>query len=605
MRAAPTSPPSALATFYRVVPAFESLRGYRFTDARADLVAGLTVAAVAVPQAMAYGIVAGVPAQYGLYTAIVMTAVGAVFDSSRQLINGPTNATSIAVLSATAFVAADQKLEAVVLLGLLIGLIQLGITFLRLGDLTRYISHSVIIGFTAGAGTLLVLDQLKHLVGLKAMGDAHDHFLVRLYETLMHGGPVHLPTAAVGIGSALAVVGLRWLKGRLGWTLFPELLVVVVGAALVTRFAGLADLGVKVVGDVPANLPPFKLPTFDLGMAEALGTSAFAIALLGLLEALAMAKAIAAHTGQRLDLNQQCMSEGLANFTGSLFQCIPGSGSLTRSAINQQAGARTQWSGVWSAGAVALIMLLFAPWAQYIPRAALSGLLIPTAWRMVDRKALAYALKATRYDGIIVLATAVSAVAVSVEFCILIGVFLSFALAVPRAGRMQLTEFVVGSEGFVHERLPEDEPCPRILIFGLEGEMFFGAGPTLEQHLDAIEARVTADTKVLVLRLKRVRSPDAVGAHMMDGFVRRLATRGVHVLLCGVRKDLAGVFARTGLLDVIPPEHLFREQKVRQTSTALAIQHAYTLIEAPCAHCPHVAARAASGGNARLGHYVE
>ena len=142
-------------------------------------------------------------------------------------------------------------------------------------------------------------------------------------------------------------------------------------------------------------------------------------------------------------MNQQCLSEGLANFTGCFFQCIPGSGSLTRSAINQQAGAVTQWSGVVSAVAVALIMLVFAPYARFIPRAALAGILMLTAWRMVDRHALAYHLRATRFDAAIVAATAISAVAISIEFCVLIGVFMSFLLTVPRAGRMLLTEFVV------------------------------------------------------------------------------------------------------------------------------------------------------------------
>lgn len=590
MTSAPTPVPdtTALAAFYRWVPAVGALRGYRWTDARSDFVAGLTVAAVAVPQAMAYALVAGVPPQYGLYTAIVMTAVGAVFDSSRQLINGPTNATSIAILSATAAVAdPDLRLERILLLGAMIGAVQLGITFLRLGDLTRYISHSVIVGFTAGAGTLLVLDQLKNLLGLKAVGGGEDPFLLRLWLTLTEGGPVHLPTLVVGLASIGLVVGLRWAKERLGVLLFPELLVTVVVMALLVGGLHLDLQGVKVIGEIPTSLPPFHLPAWDLAAAQEMSTSAFAIALLGLLEALAMAKSIAARTGQRLDLNQQCLSEGLANSVGSVFSCIAGSGSLTRSAINQQAGAATQWSGVWSAAAVALIMLLFGPWARFIPRAALAGLLIVTAFRMVDRHALAYHFRATRFDAIIIGATAISAVAVSIEFCILIGVFLSFVLAVPRAGRMLLTEFVITHDhaGLVHERIAGDQPCPRILVFGLEGEMFFGAVPALEQHLDAITARLLPATRVLVLRVKRARSPDAVGTHLLDEFVRRLHARGVHVLLCGVRSDLYYVFEKTGLVDLIGPDHVFREQPVRQTSTAQAIRHAHTLLDAPCTAC--------------------
>ncbi|MBM4201911.1 MAG: sodium-independent anion transporter, partial [Gammaproteobacteria bacterium] len=145
---------------YKLVPALDSLRRYSWKDGRNDLLAGLTVATVAVPQAMAYGLVAGLPAEYGLYTAIVMTAVGALFDSSRQLINGPTNATSIAVLSVIASVAPESKIEAAVLVAFMVGAVQLAITALRLGDLTRYISHSVIVGFTLGAGSLIVLDQM-------------------------------------------------------------------------------------------------------------------------------------------------------------------------------------------------------------------------------------------------------------------------------------------------------------------------------------------------------------------------------------------------------------------------------------------------------------
>jgi sulfate permease, SulP family len=308
---------------------------------------------------------------------------------------------------------------------------------------------------------------------------------------------------------------------------------------------------------------------------------------LGLLEAIAMAKAIAAQTGQRLDMNQQCLSEGLANFTGSFFQCIPGSGSLTRSAINQQAGASTQWSGVVSAGAVALIMMVFAPYARFIPRAALAGILMLSAWRMVDRRALFYHVRATRFDAAIVVTTAVAAIAISIEFCVLIGIFMSFMLAVPRAGRMLLTEFVVAADGGIHERLPEDPRCTRMLIFGLEGELFFGATGNLEQHFREMESRVGEKTRVLVLRMKRVRNPDAVGLTLLESFLDRMRGRGIALVLCGVRADLQHVMARTGLIERLGEKELFLEQPVRMTSTMLAIRHAYTLLPDRCDTCPY------------------
>lgn len=547
----------------------------------------MSVAAVAVPQAMAYAMIAGLPAEYGLYTAIVMTGIGALFDSSRQLINGPTNAISIALLSAIGgFETVDEKVQAAALVAALVGAIQLAISFARLGDLTRFISHSVIVGFTAGASLLLVLDQTKNLLGQKAVGDVHDHFLVRVWRSLAEGGDVHLPTLFTGVGAMALVLLLRWAKGRLRMPLFPEFLVVVIVMALLTQYLGLDAMGVRVVGKIPASLPSPRLFSLDAALIRDLAPSALAIGLLGLLEAVAMSKALAAANRQKLDANQQCFSEGMANFCGSFFGCMPGSGSLTRSAINQQAGARTQWAGVISAIAVAVIMVVFGPYAQFIPRSALAGLLMLTAARMVNLHELRYYMRASPFDAAIVATTAVAAFAISIEFCVLIGVVMSFMLAVPRTGNMLLTEFVVAADGGIHELVPEDHVCGRILIFGLEGEMFFGSALSLDAHFDAIEARVTPETKVIVLRLKRARNPDAVGMAMLEGVLDRLAARGVEVVLCGVRKEMYDSLERCGLTKKLRPEQVFLEQPVRQTSTLLAIRHAYELVTEPCPDCP-------------------
>jgi SulP family sulfate permease len=558
---------------------------YGLTDARADFIAGLTVAAVAVPQAMAYALAAGLPAEYGLYTAIVMTAVGALFASSRQLINGPTNAISIAVLSVISIVpGVEEKAQAAVLLAFMMGMIQLVITSLRLGDLTRYISHSVIVGFTLGASALLVLDQTKNLLGLKSMGGVHDHFVRRFWLTMTQGGAVHTKTLAVGLSAVAMVIVLRWLKGRVGLRLLPELLLTVLAMAALVAWLGLDATGVQVVGAIPAKLPTLRAPTFDYELVRELSGGALAIAVLGLLEAISMSKVIAAQTRQPVNMNQQCLSEGLANVAGSFFQCIPGSGSLTRSAINLQAGAATQWAGVVSAGAVALIVVAFAPYARFIPRSALAGILIVSAWRMIDWHALVYHLRATRFDSLIVWVTALSAIFVSIEFCVLIGVFMSSLLTVGRAGRMQLIEFVVTADGAIRERLPDDARCNRLLMYGLEGEMFFGASAAIESHFQAIEQRIDEHTRAVVLRLKRARNVDAVGMNLLEGFVDRVRARGVHVLLCGVRPNFAAQIEKTGLVHRIG-DPIFFEERVPLTSTIRAIRHAYRLIDDPCATC--------------------
>ena len=273
---------------------------------------------------------------------------------------------------------------------------------------------------------------------------------------MTEGGSVHTTTLAVGLGSVAMVIGLRWVKNRLGMRLLPDLLITVLAMAAIVAWLGLDARGVAVVGKIPDRFPIPQAPGLNLELMRELSGGALAIAILGLLEAVAMAKALAARTRQTLDMNQLCLSEGIANFTGSFFQCYPGSGSLTRSAINQQAGAVTQWAGIVSAAAVALIVVAFAPYARFIPRAALAGILIVSAWRMIDRHALVYHLRASRFDMMIVAVTAFSAVAISIEFCVLIGVFMSFLLSVARAGRMQATQFSIAADGAVQERLPGD-----------------------------------------------------------------------------------------------------------------------------------------------------
>jgi SulP family sulfate permease len=306
----------------------------------------------------------------------------------------------------------------------------------------------------------------------------------------------------------------------------------------------LEERGVKVVGAVPPGLPEFGLPELTWDRVRLLAGPAFAIALLGLLEAVAMAKAIAARTGQKLDVNQQCLSEGAANLAGSFFRCFPGSGSLTRSAINQQAGAVSQWSGVFAAVAVALTVVLFAPLARYIPRASLAGLLVLAAYRMVDGRQLLFHLRATRFDAGVVLATALAAVLISVEFCIVIGVFLSFVLYVPRAARVELTR----------PAPPAGIGGPAV-AFGLEGELFFGAGAELEKHFAAMRQGV-GDARVVVLALDRGRNPDAAFLGLLRDFYADLHARGVVLVLCGVRDgtEMMTALAAVGLGGVVKDE---------------------------------------------------
>lgn len=565
--------------------------GYAWAGLRADLIAGLTVAAVAVPQAMAYALIAGVDPRYGLYTAIVMTALGSIFGSSAHLVNGPTNAISLVVLSAVAGLRLNdpaQSLQAVFLLAILVGTFQLLIWWFRLGDLTRYISEAVVLGFMVGAGFLVALSQVPNLLGLHSVGGGEEHLLMRLWQTLREGGPIRPTAVALGVGTAAFVVGVRRIGNRLGVPL-PDMLLGLIVASVVAYLIGWRE----VWPEFPAELPRFRSPDIHWAWVRGLSGSALAIALLGLLEAIAIAKSIAAKTRQTVDCNRQCLAEGLANLGGGFFQCIPGSGSLTRSAINFQAGAVSRLSGIISAAGVALAVVLFADLAGYVPRPALAGILLVTAWRLIDRKRVAYCLRASRFDRDVALATAASAVFVSIEFSILIGVFLSFLFFVPRVSRLRVAELAIGPERVLRERQPDDPPCGKLVVLELEGELFFGVAPELDAILAGLTARAKDGMRIIVLALKRTRNPDMVCMEKLQHFLEDMQKLNVLVLLCGVRADFALALDGLGFHDWLPTERIFLEDAPANdggpviSSTVRAVKRAYELLnEDLCATCP-------------------
>lgn len=572
---------------------------YSWDKGRADLIAALTVAAIALPQGMAYALIAGVDPRFGLYSAIFVTAIASIFGSSSHLVNGPTSAISLVVFSTLAFIEPDARLdayEAMFLLGIMVGTIQIIIAVFKLGDLTRYISESVILGFMTGAAVLLAVGQIGNSLGIRDKGTAHQQIFYRLWLTLTGGSPNYQALTITILTVVLALV-LRKLvrKYRLPQM---DMLVVLVFVSILAYLLGwsVAGIGgktaVAVAGSVPASLPLPHIPEIKFAWIPAMSNGALAISLLGLLEALAIAKSIANQTGQSLDYNRQCMAEGLANLGGGFLQCLPGSGSLTRSAINYQAGARTRFSGVLTALVVAVALLALAPLTKYIPKAALAGLLIITAARLIDLKRLRYTFRASNFDAVLVLVTIFTALFVGIEYSILTGVALSILMFVPRAAQLKAAELVVSNEGIVRERLISDPPCTSIILFDLEGEIFFGAAPELDRYLDQLQKRaIASEVHYIVLRLKRVRNPDIVCIERLEHFLHVAKRLGITVLLAGVRPDLFRAFCNVGFGEWFPLERLFLEQEEDDTDsgTLKAVRYAYTLLGDEANACKHCA----------------
>lgn len=573
---------------------------YTWSKARKDLLAGATVAAISLPQAMAYALIAGIDPRFGLYSAVVVTMVASIFGSSSHLINGPTNAISLVVFSALAFLDPEARFDAyqaTFLLALMIGAIQILISVFKLGDLTRYISEAVVIGFMAGAGFLVALGQVANLLGVKERGTGHQHVLVRFWLTVSQGTPPSRYALGIGIGTIVLVLILRKLVRRFRLPQLDMLAALIAASAVAAHF-GWSILGTNgksplaVIGSIPATLPVPHIPEIHFWWVKEMSGSALAIAFLGLLEALAIAKSIANETRQPLDYNRQCMAEGLANLVGGFFQCLPGSGSLTRSALNYQAGAVSRFSGVVASGAVAVVVLFLAPLARFVPKAALAGLLMVTAARLIDWKRIGYAFRASRYDAGLVLITAFSAVFISVEFSILIGVALSVVLFVPRAARLRGAELTVTEDRIVRERIASDPPCTSMLLYDIEGELFFGAAPELDRIFDNLKRRIRDEgIRIVVLRLKRTRNPDMVSLERLEHFLRDLQQHGVTGLLCGIRPDLATRMTNLRFNEWLPRERVFLEEHERYSSTLKAVRYAYELL--PTNSCPHCAQEAA------------
>ncbi|WP_425272290.1 SulP family inorganic anion transporter [Methylocystis parvus] len=556
------------------------------------MVAGATVAAISLPQSMAYALIAGVDPRFGLYTAIVFTAVAGIFGSSNHLVNGPTGAVSLVTFSALAFIDPDAKLdayEAMFLLAVMVGIVQITIAVTRLGDVTRYISESVVTGFISGAAFLTIIGQIANALGVKAQGTGHQHVLYRLYLTLTQPGPFNYKAIVISGSAILFAIYGRKLIRKVGLPQIEMLLAVILLSAAAyfvgwSQFAPGAKPAVPLIEAIPAALPGLHVPSIKLEWLVDMSSSAVSIGILGLLEALAIAKAVAHSSRQQLDYNRQCLAEGIGNLVGGFFRCMPGAGSLSRTAINYSAGAVTRFSGVFTAAIVAFAVLMLGPLAAYIPKAVLAGLLIVAASRLIDVERIRYTATASRADAILLVTTALAAVFIEVEFAILIGSTVSIIWYILRASQLKVQELIVSPEQVVRARIASDPPTSDVLIYDIEGEFFFGAAPDLDKYLrTAADEAVRRKAHFIVLRLKRVRNPDAVALETLDIFLKEARRDGLTILLAGVRPDLHDALERIGIAKRHGEGLIFREEEKDYSATLSAVRKAYDLATAQLA----------------------
>lgn len=543
----------------------DEARQYDRRKLRSDLVAAATVAVVAVPQVMAFALIAGVPPIYGLYGLIVQSVLGALLSSVTHLSTGPTNTVSLLVASVAAGLTnatGAEYVTIVIVLTLVSGLIQLAFAVGRMGSLVRYVSQAVILGFTAGAGVLIAAKQLPNFLGIE-LTDRAGH-LPGLPGIVQQMGPhvtdVNGRAVLIGVVSLAVVIVAR----RISRFVPGPLLAVVAGAGMVRAMGWtVGDLplvgDLRLVGELPsALLPSFQWPAVQIIEIDRMLGGALAIALIGMIEAVAIAKSIAQSSGTRVRPTQEFFAQGLVNTISSCFQCYPGTGSFSRSALNRMAGARTRFAGIYMSALVVVILFVFAPLARYVPLASLAAILFFVAYGLIDWRFFGRICRADPADATVCVATFLATLLIPLEYAVFVGIFLNIALYMRRAARLQMNEMVRTPAGPFQERPVHGRSGGQAIVFlQLEGDLFFGVADELSDRLGRL---AQSGVRVVVLRLKRTHSIDTTVLNVLDQFARQMQGARGHVVLCGLQDELMRTIERFGLAAVIGQDNVFLTQ---------------------------------------------
>ncbi len=562
-------------------PLVTRLSRYLRTDLTPDAIAGLNVAVMGVPQAMAYAMIAGVEPVLGIYTAIITAAIAAALGSSNHLVTGPTNALCMVLLSLTAPIVelhSIPPLEIILLLTFMAGVFQIGFAALRLGSIIRYVSNSVVIGFTAGAGILIALNQLKNVLGVNVEASRSYEVLFETIKQLPNTNGYELTLGAV---TAVMIVVIPKFNRKI-----PASLVAIVAVGIVSYLLGWHEIDralrvqvVRDIGPTSGGLPAMVIPQLvrnpDFDLIGQLSAGALAIAILGSIEAASISRAVAASTGQRLNFTREFAAQGLAKVVGSFFSCFAGSGSFTRTAVCYKSGGRTRMAAVFSAFWTLVALLLLGEVANYIPTAALAGLLVVIAYSMIDKKRLKMTWRSGRGSQFVLVGTLASTLILPLQYAVFTGVFLSIVVLLRTTGKIDLTQLVQRGSGFEEVPFRLAAPSPVVTV-NMEGALYFAAADDLDYEMLRC---VTPQTRVFVLRMKRLRAVGGTAMAMLEHFWEILREQGIHLVVCGIEDELSEVMTGSGLRRQIGEQNIFYADNRLFQSTELALARAWSIVE--------------------------
>ena len=512
---------------------------------KADLIAGLSVALVLIPQSMAYAQLAGLPPYYGLYASFLPVMIASLMGSSRQVHTGPVAVVSLLTASALApFASGDpaQYAAYAIMLALMVGIFQLSLGLLQLGFFVDFLSHPVVVGFTNGAAIIIATSQLGKLFGVTAERAEHHYETVwRVIEQAMHH--THWPTVGFSVGALALMILLKKFAPKI-----PAVLAAVAITTVISWLIKYEELGGKVVGSIPQGLPGFAFPEIDLQVAAQMVTSAIAIGLIGFTEAISVAKAIAAQTRQRLDANQGLVGQGLSNITASLFQGYAVSGSFSRSAINLSAGAKTGFAAIASGFLVMFTLLFLTPLLYHLPQPTLAAVIILAVFNLIKFKPIKYAWRVQKHDAIVAMITFILTLILAphLEKSILVGVVLSMGLYMYRTMRPRIAVLSMQSDGTLGDAEANIlQTCPKISVLRFDGSLFFAnTGYFEEKVLERVASK--PELKFIIIDAEGINEIDATGEEMLHTLAVRLHGLGIEFLFCRTKKQVMDVFLRTG-----------------------------------------------------------
>ncbi len=546
------------------------------TSLRADLVAGVVGAFVVLPQGVAYAALAGLPVEYGLYAAMLPVAVAALWGSSWHQMSGPTNTVSLAVfavLSPLAVPGSPDYVRLALTLALLVGIVQLVLGFARLGRFVNFISHTVVVGFTAGAGVLIVASQLRHFFGVDATAGAD--FVANVLHFAAKAREIDPATTATGMVTIVTVL----LARRFGHG-FPPMIAGLLAGGL---FAfGLAKAGVPpvaMVGALPTSLPPLSRPSFDPETWRALAPATVALVTLTLAQSVSVARSVAVRSGQRIDGSQEFIGQGLSNVVAAFSSGYVSSGSFNRIWVNYHAGAQTPLAAVFSAAFLAAIVLVVAPLAAWLPMAVMAGLLFVVAVGLVDVREMRRIARTSRGDGLTLAGTFIATLVLQVEFAIFVGVLASLLVYLNRTTHPRVTRITPDREtGRFLPASAVSPPCPQLDILRIDGSLFFGAVEHVRDELEQAR-RERPEVRHVLLVGSGVNFIDLAGAELLAQTARDLRALGGALYLCNLKDAVREALARGDAQAAIGAERIF-EAKAQALAAIYASLDAKT-----CATC--------------------